>query len=132
VVGIVAVLWNAMGATDFLMTETHNAAWLQKMTPEQLTYINSFPGWAIAAWAVAVWGGVLGSLLLLVRTRFAVPVFAISAVCVVVTFVYNYVISDGMKIMGGAGAAAFSAVIFVIALLLWFYARAMCRRGVLR
>ena len=34
--------------------------------------------------------------------------------------------------MGGAGPAAFSALIFVIAAALWLYARAMANRGVLR
>ncbi|MEJ1972173.1 MAG: hypothetical protein WDM96_06795 [Lacunisphaera sp.] len=60
-------------------------------------------------------------------------VFSISIVGVILTQVYSYMISDSLKIMGGgAGAVAFSVVIFVIAVLLWTYARAMRRRGVLR
>lgn len=121
-----------MGAMDFTLTETHNASYLGKVTAEQLAYIDGFPVWVIVAWGVAVWGGVLGSALLLFRCRSAVPVFLISIIAVVVTFTHNYLLTDGMKIMGGPGALVFSAVIFVIALLLWLYACAMRRRGVLR
>jgi hypothetical protein len=117
---------------DFTLTETHNASYLGKVTAEQLAYIDGFPVWVIVAWGVAVWGGVLGSALLLFRCRSAVPVFLISIIAVVVTFTHNYLLTDGMKIMGGPGALVFSAVIFVIALLLWLYACAMRRRGVLR
>jgi hypothetical protein len=44
--------------------------------------------------------------------------------------VYNFVLSNGMEVMG-EGAAVFTAVIWVIALLLFFYASAMAKRGVL-
>ncbi|HVU16419.1 MAG TPA: hypothetical protein VHD32_05820 [Candidatus Didemnitutus sp.] len=132
VVAIIAVLWNAMGATDFAMTMSHNAAWTKAMTTDQLHYVDSFPGWAIAAWGLATWGALIASFLLLLRRGIAVPVFAVSAIAVAVTFTYEYALSDGLRIMGGGKALAFSAVIFVIAVLLWMYSRAMRRRGVLR
>jgi hypothetical protein len=44
--------------------------------------------------------------------------------------VYNFVLSDGTAIMGRE-AAMFTGVIWVIALFLYFYARAMARRRVL-
>ena len=76
VIGIVALLWNAIGAFDYLMTQTKNAAYLSGFPPEQLAFFYGLPAWVVAAWALAVWGGVLGSVLLLLRRRLAVPVFA--------------------------------------------------------
>ena len=99
-------------------------------TAEQLDYFYGFPTWVVAAWAIAVWGGVLGAILLVLRKRLAAPVFLVSFLAMVVTSVYNFLLSDGAAIMGG-GAMAFSAVIFVFALALWLYARAMAARGVL-
>jgi hypothetical protein len=84
------------------------------------------------AWAIAVWGGVLGSVLLLLRRRLALPVFAVSFVAMVLTTIHNYFLSDGLEMMGGGGQLAFAAVIFLVALALVFYARAMAARGVLR
>ena len=131
VVGILAVLWNAMGAFDYLMTETRNEGYMSKFTPEQLEYFYGFPAWAVAFWAIAVWGGVLGAILLLLRKKLAAGVFLVSFLAMVVTTIYNYGLSDGMEVMGDPGALAFSAVIFVVALLLYLYARAMRNRGVL-
>lgn len=131
VVGILTLLWNAVGAFDYVMTQTKNGSYMQGFTPEQLDYFYGFPAWVVACWAIAVWGGVLGSLLLLLRKRLAVPVFAVSFVAMAVTTLHNFVLTDGMRIMGGVGVAVFSGAIFLIALGLVFYARAMRAKGVL-
>ncbi len=131
VVGVLALLWNSIGAFDYLMTETRNEAYMGSFTPEQLAYFYAFPSWVVATWALAVWGGVLGSILLLLRKRWAVPVLAVSLVAMVITTIYNFGLTNGMEIMG-TGAAIFSAVIFAIAVGLWYYARHLARRGVLR
>jgi hypothetical protein len=48
-----------------------------------------------------------------------------------ITFVYNFLLSDGLSMMG-PGGAIFTAVIWAVAIFLFFYARAMAKRGVLR
>jgi len=62
VIGVIALLWNAVGAFDYVMTKTKNAAYMSAFTPEQLAFFYGFPAWVIAAWAIAVWGGVFGAL----------------------------------------------------------------------
>jgi hypothetical protein len=130
-IGIAALLWNAIGAFDYLMTETKNASYMSGFTPEQLAFFYGFPAWVIAAWAIAVWGGVLGSILLLLRRRLAVWVFLFSLVAMVLTTIHNYVLSNGLEIFADAGSRVFTGVIFLIALALYLYARAMRKRGVL-
>lgn len=132
VVGILALLWNAMGAFDYVMTETRNAAYMDQFTPEQLDFFYGFPAWVIASWAIAVWGGVLGVVLLLARKCLAYPVLLVSFVAMVVTTIRNYAFAGGLAVAGDATTLIFSAAIFLIALALVFYARAMCRRGVLK
>lgn len=132
VVGLLSLLWNSVGAFDYLMTKTRNDSYLGSFTPEQLDYFSGFPAWAVACWALSVWGGVLGSALLLLRRRLAVAVFAVSLVAMLPMWAYNYLLTDGLRIMGGAGALAFSAVIFVVALGLWLYARRLANAGFLR
>ena len=131
VVGIVGVLWNAVGAMDYTMTQTRNGAYLKAVTPEMLAFIYSVPSWVVAAWAIGVWGGVVGMLLLLLRKRAAVPVLLASLVGATLTFVYDYLLSEGIEVMGSSGMA-FAGMIIVIALSLYWYARVMRRRGVLR
>jgi hypothetical protein len=132
IVGVVALLWNSMGALDYTMTQTRNMDYLKALTPAQLAYFDSLPAWVTAAWALGVWGGVAGSLLLLFRKRFAVPVFAASVLGVVASHTYTYFLSNGLEVMGGgAGHLVFSAVIFVVALALFLYARTMAAKGAL-
>jgi hypothetical protein len=129
IVGIVALLWNLFGAMDYVMTETKNEAYMSKFTPEQLEFFYGFPAWLVAFWAIAVWGGVLGAVLLLMRKKLAVPVLLASFVCMVVVAIHNYGFAGGVDILGGFGLF-FSAVIFVISLVLVIYARTMAKKGV--
>ena len=131
IVGILATLWNAVGCFDYYATQSRMESYMGQFSPEQLEYFYSFPTWANATWAIAVWGSLLGSLLLLARKAWAVWVFGLALLALAATTVYNFVLSDGMALMG-SGAAAFSAVIWAIALFLFFYARAMAKKGVLR
>jgi hypothetical protein len=78
-----------------------------------------------------VWGGVVGALLLLLRRRLAVWVFLASLMGMAVMTFRNYVLADGMDIMGDAVSLGFTAVIFLFALGLFLYARTMRKRGVL-
>jgi hypothetical protein len=130
VIGILAVLWDSMGAFDYVMTQTRNEAYMSNFTPEQLEFFYNFPSWLVFFWAIAVWGGLAGAVLLLMRKRLAVPVLLTSFVCMVVTAIHNFFIANGLEIMG-TGGAIFSAAIFLIALGLWLYARAMAEKGVL-
>lgn len=130
VVGILGLLWNAVGAFDYLMTQTENEAYMGRFTPEQLEYFYGLPAWVVAFWALAVWGGVLGALLLLWRKRLAVSVLLVSFGSMVVTSIHNFLLSEGLEVMGTTGVV-FSAVIFVFALGLWLYARSMARKEVL-
>lgn len=132
VVGVIYLLWSLAGANDFVMTETHNAAYTKNLTPAQLNYFAGFPLWVVITWGVATWGGVLGSLVLLARSRGAVCLFFLASLGMILTTLYNFGLSDGMKIMGGVGPLIFSSIIFIAGVLMWFYARAMRRQGVLR
>jgi hypothetical protein len=85
----------------------------------------------VAFWAFGVWGALAGSIGLLLRKSWAVWMFALSLLGLVVTTVYNYVMTDGADIMGGVGVVI-SIVIWIVALFLFVYSRKMAANGVLR
>ncbi|MEJ8563226.1 hypothetical protein QTO30_19765 [Yoonia sp. GPGPB17] len=134
IVGIVSLFWNVGGAMDYVMTRTNAAEYLAAQPPERLTMLKDAPMWFGVAWAVGVWFSVIGSLLLLLRSRFAGAAFALSLIGLIGSSIYTYVIADGGSMVAAAGTAAivFTIAIPVILVLLWIYARAMTRRGVLR
>lgn len=100
-------------------------------TPEQLEYFYGFPTWVVAAWAIAIWGSFFGSIGLLMRKAWAVWLFAAALAGLALTSIHNFLLSDGAAIMGQQ-AVYFTVLIWVIALFLFFYARAMAGKGVLR
>lgn len=134
IVGVVSLLWNSGGAMDYVMTRTNNAEYLAAQPDARLILLEQAPVWFSVAWPVGVWLSVVGSVLLLLRSRFAAAAFALSLLGLIVSSVYTYGIAGGgnMAIDAGLMVVIFSAAIPVILLLQWLYARAMTRAGVLR
>ena len=131
IIGILSLLWNALGAFDYSATQLKLDFYMSQFTEEQLAYFYGFPAWVDACWAVGVWGSLLGSLALLLRKALAAWLFGAAILGMVGTTIHNFFLSDGAAMMGD-GAVAFSAVIWIIALALYFYAVAMAKRRVLQ
>jgi len=130
IVGVLALLWNLMGALDYVMTEIRYEGYMSQYSQEQLDYFYSFPAWAVALWALAVWGGVAGTVLLLMRRKLAFQVFLVSFVCMVAVTIQNYAFAGAADVTGGMGVF-FSVVIFAISLALVVYTRRLTQGGVL-
>ena len=130
IVGVLALLWNAIGAFDYLATEMRLDFYMSQFSQEQLDYFYAIPAWVVACWAIAVWGSLLASIGLLLRRRWSVWLFGLALVGLAVTTIHNFVLTNGAEIMGSQ-AAMFTVVIWVIAIALFFYARWQAKRGVL-
>jgi hypothetical protein len=130
VVGVVALLWNGFGGYDYLMSHLQGAAYYQQvgMSDAQIAYMAAYPTWMHGVWALGVWGAVAGSVLLLLRSRFALHAFVLSLLGIVGSNGYALFTPGGWALMGGA----ITAVIAGIGVALLLYAWAMTRRGVLR
>lgn len=133
IVGVASLVWNAGGAFDYVMTQTGNEAYLSELTADQRAYMEAVPLWFEATWAVGVWFAVIGSLLILLRSRWAAAAFLLSLGGLVASSVYSFGLSDpsASDIMGSF-AMVFSAVIGVLLVALWVYARGMTKQKVLR
>jgi hypothetical protein len=132
-VGVIAVLFNAIGAFDFVMSMAQGANYMASagMTSAQIAHYQEMPIWMKAVWATGVWGAMLGSVLILLRNKLAFAVLAVSLTAFLISLVYTYVLTDGGEIMG-APTAITNVVIAVLLLFFMWYSRLMTRRGVLR
>lgn len=132
IVAILATLWNAFGCYDYLMTVTRNQDYLANFPAGVLAYYDSLPTWLTAFWAVGVWGGLLGSVLLLMRSRRSVLAFTLSLIGAVVGIGYQLVIQPmpSNLTQGVMGMMPYIAIA-VAAFLLW-YSWDEDKRGVLR
>ena len=130
-VGIVSLLWNAGGVASYLATK-FNALDAFGMPTETHSYFYGFPAWAVAFWALGVWGSFIGSALLLLRRKLAVAAFAISLIGLFGTTYYERMVAVVPESLQTSGQMLFAVAIWVITFALFFYARAMSQRGVLR
>ena len=135
VVGVVSLLWNSYGAYDFIMTSTQGEAYFRKsgFDDAMIAYFNAMPAWMYVPWTLGVWGAVIGSLLLLARSRFAVHAFGLSLIGAVVSLVYSKFINPPPALPPQLAMMEWMPyVIAVIAALLFWYATAMAKKAVLR
>jgi hypothetical protein len=132
-VGVIAVLFNAIGAFDYVMSMAQGSTYMARagMTPAQIAHYQEMPVWMTAVWTVGVWGAVLGSVLILLRNKLAFQVFAVSLAAFLVSLLYTYVLTDGGEVMGGQMAIA-SVVITALLLFFMWYSWLMGKRRVLR
>lgn len=132
-VGIAGLLWTGMGAFDYVMTQSGNEAYLGEFSAEERAWFTSIPTWAVATWALSVWSGVVGCILILLRSRFAVHAHALSLVTFLLTAVQNFLLAETtMDEVVGGFSIAFSFVIFLLIVGLLYYSMRMSARGVLR
>lgn len=132
VIGILALLFNVMGAVDYVAMRYEMPAYMAQLTDEMIAYYDSFPLWMQIAWPVSVWAAVIGCVLLLMRKRHAVTAFAVSTIAYLVAAVHTFGVNPPPSGMNSAGTMIFSIVIGVQLALLWFYARNMTAKGILR
>lgn len=90
-IGIVALIWNAMGAMNFFV----------QMNPESIAsfpeshrlVIENRPPWATATFAISVFGGTLGCVLLLLKRSSAYVVFIVSLIAILATMAHAFSIT---------------------------------------
>jgi len=135
-VGVLSLLWNLFGATDYTMSQLRNEAYLGSAAKsmgitaaDMIAYIDSFPAWMDGFWALGVWGALLGSVLLLLRSRHAVWSFGGSLLGLAVTQIYQAMMP---KPDWADAATGMTIVIWSVATFLLIYAISMRNKSVLR
>ncbi|MDI1326470.1 MAG: hypothetical protein PSV23_06690 [Brevundimonas sp.] len=133
-VGVISLLWNGFGAYDFVMSITQGEAYWRAsgMTDAMIAYYNAMPAWMYGPWVVGVWGAVAGSILLLLRNRYAVHLFALSLLGALISLLYGAVIDKAPPPPAEMAIMAWMPyVIALIAAFLAWYAWTMQKKGVL-
>ena len=130
IVGVLLTIWQFMGVTAFIMQWSMSPAMIASMTPEQAELYRSMPGWAWASYAIAVFSGTAGAICLLLRKSWAVPLFLVSLVAVLIQFSYSLLISNAWA--GGIKMIWFPLFVIFDAVLEYYLARRWRKAGLLR
>jgi len=124
---IILLIWSIIGIGAFVSQYVMDLDALAKTDAYQAHLFATMPGWGWAAYAVAIFAGFAGSVALLLRSRWAVPLYWLSLAGIVIQFGRTFLMTDLIAVRGW-GTAIFPAVITVIALFqIWLATR--LRRG---
>src|SRR3546814_1238210 len=73
------------------------------MPAEQRAIYEATPAWLYVFYGLATFGGVAGSIGLLLRRRWAVPVYLLALVALVLQVVASYAVTPAWSVSGAAG-----------------------------
>jgi len=100
IISILALLWYLMDMSAFYMRVFMAEDIIKGMPENQQHLYQNMPQWVKLVFAAEVFGGVLGSLGLLLRKKWALPLFYISILGVLYQTFYIYYLSDAISTLG--------------------------------
>lgn len=128
VVGGLTLLWNAVGGFSYTMTRLGMLEQLG-MGETEIAFFEGAPAWSNAFWALGVWGAIAGSVLILLRSRFAVHAVIVALIGLAGSNFWQYVIADTPESLQSPALTLF---IWATTLFMLFYTMRMSKAGVLR
>lgn len=127
-VGLATLVFNTMGIISYLTTKLGMLAEMG-LTPSQIAFMESYPAWVSVFWALGVWGAFAGSVLILLRSKWAVAAMVVALAGLAVVTFYHYAM---IEMPADMQSPALDLGIWVVSLFLLVYARRMTAAGVLR
>jgi hypothetical protein len=126
------LVWNLIGLMFYYQQSTLTPEIMVNagLTPQQIAHITNTPAWGHSGYAIAVNAGVLGSIFLLLRKAWAVPMFILSFVGVLVQDLDAIVLRDAIDAWGTSALYLPILVILICLFEIW-YSRSAKQRGLI-
>ncbi len=128
IISIVALIWNLMGVSAYLMQAFMTDEAIKNLPETEQALHMDIPAWVTAAFAIAVFGGTLGCLGLLLRKKWARLVFLISLIGIIVQMIHNVFISNNMDVYG-PGAVIMPIMVLIIGVYLIMYSKSAIKKS---
>ena len=113
VIAVIALLWFLMDISAFFMRVLMSEAGINAMPANQQHLYRNMPLWVNVVFAGEVFGGALGSVGLLLRKKWALPMFAGSILGVLSQTFHIWIRSDAISVMGAFAVVAPLAAILI-------------------
>lgn len=118
IVGVLALLWNLMGVSAYLMDAFMKEDIMSALSDAQRSIFENQPAWITGAYAIAVFAGTLGCIALLMRKKWAKPVFWVSLVAVLARTVYYFFMTNATEVFDVVQGTIMPILVIIIAGLL--------------
>jgi len=118
IVSVLALLWNLMGVYAYLMDAYMKDEMATSLSEAQKSIFENQPAWITGAYAIAVFAGALGCIALLMRKKWAKPLFWLSIIAVVSRTVYYFFMTNATEVFDMVQGTIMPIVIIIVAGLL--------------
>ena len=121
--------WNLIGLYMYYGQATATAETFATAgyTPEQIAFVMAEPIWAHSAYAIAVNAGVFGAILLLLRKAWAVPLFVLSLIGVLLQDLDAYILRGALDLFEAVWLAIPITVLVICVFEIWYANRAKAK-----
>lgn len=101
-IGSIALFINSIGIYDIIMTFTHNENYFLSLGygAKQIEYFANYPVLLAIFWFIGVWAAFVGSLFILIRSRFAKIAFLVAIFSQIILNIITFYFKNRWDILG--------------------------------
>ena len=115
------LLWNVMGVLSFFAHTFISEEALAALPTNERELYGDYPLWTTLVFAIAVFGGLLGSIGLLLKKRWSKVAFIISLLAIIPQMIHNVFFTKSMDVYGPGQAATMPIMVVLFGVfLVWF------------
>jgi hypothetical protein len=131
VVSVIVLLWNLMGVSSYLMQAYTSIEQLEAMSQAERALYENQPAWVTACFAIAVFSGTIAAIGLLLRKKWARPVFIISLLTATAQFIHWLFVTNSVEVYGSE-AYIMPALVIIFGIYEIYFAKKGIKKGWLR
>jgi len=131
VVGGLFLVWNLFGCYLFYMDQTMTDAAYTEAYGQAMTDLRSaYPAWSMAAYGIAVGVGLLAAIMFLLKKKLAFPLFVISVIAAVISFIWGFITPE-YKAAAGSAFWVMPVIVVLIGILESWVSKRKIGKGIL-
>lgn len=123
VLAVLGLLWNLIGVYFYLLEAYMKDEVRAALTEVQRAIFETQPVWLTAAYAIAVFGGALGCVGLLVRKKWATPLFLLSLVALIARTCYYFFMTNATEVFDMVQGTILPIAVIIIGALLYIFSK---------
>ena len=127
-VSVALLLWSLAGVAAFGSDVSMGPERIAQLPEARRNAFSAMPTWNWLAYGVATVGALAAAISLLLRRRWATPIYVVSLIAVLVQFSWSFAVARLHETVGPS-AAIFPAVIVLIGAFSVWFARFAAKRG---
>ena len=132
IIAVLALLWNLMGVSRYLMEAYNAESFRTQFNADQLAIMDGSPAWITAVFAIAVFSGLLACFTLLMKRKFAITLFGISLLAVLIQMIAVWVTTNIIEVFGTLDGVVMPMIVIIISIFLYYYSKGAGQKGWLK